>query len=210
MSKSTRSSVSTRITRALIGASSLCLVGVLSLTASAQDLNIDINKSQLLRLPAAASAIVVGNPLIADISVHSPETVFVVARGFGETNVIVLDEFGATMLEANIHVKFTRNASSKRVFHDQAGWRSYDCNPFCHAAPLLSDELPHKVEHLPQVQPIDNTATPIRSSQQTMPAGGRPTSFAPGQNPGSMNAQTQQGMDDYSSDADFTPQNGHR
>ena len=78
-----------------------------------QNYNVDLNKTNIIRLPRAASAVLIGNPDIADISVHSAKTLFIVGRGYGETNLIVLDRNGHEVLDTNITV--TNNLSSHNV-----------------------------------------------------------------------------------------------
>lgn len=135
----------------------------LSVTASATDYTVNLNKTRILHLPAAASAVVVGNPDIADISVHSSDTVFIIGRGYGVTNLIALDEFGQTILDANITVQPGMAASGIRLIKVGEGQESYNCTPSCAPAPTLGDS--------PQFQSNFNAnASPINNSQAS--AGG--------------------------------------
>ncbi|MBL4871247.1 MAG: pilus assembly protein N-terminal domain-containing protein [Robiginitomaculum sp.] len=98
-----------------------------------------MNKTQILHLPSAASTIIVGNPDIADISVHSPNTIFIIGRGYGQTNLIALDAQGQTILQANITVKSTNTRFGVRVINIGAGQESYHCAPNCLPTPILGD-----------------------------------------------------------------------
>jgi len=147
--------------RSIVGLASLCVTAFMPLTAHAQNYTVDINKTQIMHLPAPASAIVVGNTSIADVSVHSPNLLFIVGRGYGVTNVIVLDEFGQTIMEADIQVKNSHSNTGKRVMLVGQGWRSYECSPFCQPAPVLSDDPGFVAQFRGQGQPINNTGTPI-------------------------------------------------
>ena len=100
---------------------------------------VHMNKTQILHLPAAASTIVVGNPDIADISVHSPDTIFIIGRGYGQTNLIALDAQGQTIMQANITVKSTNTRLGVRVINIGAGQESYHCAPNCLPTPILGD-----------------------------------------------------------------------
>ena len=40
--------------------------------------SVDLNKTEIVRLPENAGAVVIGNPEIADVTVHSANTLFVV------------------------------------------------------------------------------------------------------------------------------------
>lgn len=99
---------------------------------------VDLNKTQILRLPTMAGAVVIGNPRIADVTVHSPTMLMVVGRGFGETNLIVLDREGRTMVDADIQVTSITSEHGVRLFN--AGAReSYSCTPYCQPSPVLGD-----------------------------------------------------------------------
>lgn len=156
------------IFRTAIAISCLCLSAILSMTAYGQSYSVEINKTEILQIPAPAAAVVVGNPAIADVSVHSPTMLFMVGRGYGVTNVIILDELGQTIMNADIHVKKNDSNSGKRVLLAGQGWKSYDCDPFCQPAPMLGDDPQFVAQFKGQGQTIDNTNSPITT-----------TSFAP-------------------------------
>ncbi len=129
------------ITGTFIG---LSLMASLPLTASATDFannnySVQMNRTQILRLPTAAATVVVGNPDIADISVHSADTLFIIGRGYGQTNIIALDALGQTILDANIIVNAPISASSLRIVNIGSGQKSYNCAPYCLPAPILGD-----------------------------------------------------------------------
>jgi len=129
-----------------------------------QKYTVDINKTQIMHLPAPASAIVVGNTAIADVSVHSSNLLFIVGRGYGVTNVIVLNDLGQTIMEADIQVKNGNSNTGKRIMMVGQGWRSYECSPFCQPAPVLSDNPGFVAQFRGQDQPINNANTPITSA----------------------------------------------
>lgn len=112
----------------------------LAVTAEAEDpiYQIDLNKTQILRLPADAGAIVVGNPSIADVTVHSANILMVVGRGFGETNLVILDKSGETMLDADLQVTSVTSSHGVRIFNGKSR-ESYTCVPFCQPSPVLGD-----------------------------------------------------------------------
>ena len=118
------------------------LTGLVFVTgqAFATEYTVALNKTQIMHLPSPASAIVVGNPEIADISVHSPDTLFIVGRGYGETNVIILDEFGQTVVEADIKVTEGISRNGVHLYKVGKGRETYTCSPqFCLQAPILGD-----------------------------------------------------------------------
>ena len=166
------------LTGRLIGLTGLCFATLVSQMSYADDYKVEINKTQIMRLPSPASAIVVGNPAIADVSVHSPTMLFVNGRGYGVTNVIILDELGNVMMDTNIQVSKSQSASGKRVLMAGRGWQSYACTPFCQPAPVLGDDPKFLGEFKGEDAGINNTGTPISPSPY-------PT---PGSNPGALSS----------------------
>ena len=101
--------------------------------------SVGLNKTEIVRLPVSASAILVGNPAVADVSIHSADTFFVIGRSYGETNIIILDKLGHTILDANIQVTNALPRNGIRVFYGGSQRETYNCTPNCTAAPVLGD-----------------------------------------------------------------------
>lgn len=100
---------------------------------------VELNKTEVVHLSAPASAVIIGNPNIADISIHSSRTIFVIGRSYGETNLTVLDTSGRTILDADIQVSNNVARNGVRVFFGGDGRETYHCSPYCAAAPVLGD-----------------------------------------------------------------------
>ena len=105
---------------------------------SHDNFSVELNKTKVLRLPQAASAVLVGNPDIADVSVHSADTLFLVGRGFGETNLIILDANGNEMMDANLTVVHTLPNHGIRLYNAKSR-ETYSCIPYCQPSPVLGD-----------------------------------------------------------------------
>jgi Flp pilus assembly secretin CpaC len=121
--------------RAAIAAASLAALA--ALPAGAADLTLEIDHAQAVRLSEPASAVIVGNPLIADVTPHDAGLFLVTGKSFGETNVIALDAEGQQIYEANIQVV---GASSNRLtLHRGLGRESYACFGSCERIPVPGD-----------------------------------------------------------------------
>lgn len=118
----------------------LAATTALNTPAAASDpiYRVDLNKTQILRLPASAGSVIVGNPSIADVTIHSPTMIFVVGRGYGETNLVILDRNGSTMVDADIQVTSITSTNGIRLFNG-GDRRSYSCSPYCQPSPVLGD-----------------------------------------------------------------------
>jgi len=100
--------------------------------------SVELNKTEVVYLPSNAGAIVIGNPDIADVSIHSSNTVFVVGRGYGETNLVILDASGHKIMDADIQVVNNLPAHGVRVYNGNSR-KTYSCAPYCQPAPVLGD-----------------------------------------------------------------------
>lgn len=118
------------------------LVLTAPISAQAQDAmySVQLNKTRIVHLPEPASAVVVGNSNVADVTVHSSETLFIVGRGYGDTNLIVMNSEGQTIMNADIHVTVSDAKNNIRIYNGSPTMRaSYNCSPYCQPAPILGD-----------------------------------------------------------------------
>lgn len=79
---------------------------VAPLAAQAQNgaLNVEIDRSARVQLSGAAASIIVGNPQIADVSLVDANTMFIVGKGYGVTEVVAVDGAGRTLFQREIVV----------------------------------------------------------------------------------------------------------
>src|SRR6201991_2965004 len=96
--------------RARFGLSSL-IAGLLlwpAVTMAAPDpdrIAVYVDQAKLVKLPAKVSTIVVGNPLIADVTLQSGGIVVVTGKGYGATNFIAMDRNGEVLVDRVIQVE---------------------------------------------------------------------------------------------------------
>lgn len=95
-----------RIPSFLIAASLFAVPLAAPLAANAQDgaLNVEIDRSARVQLRGAAASIIVGNPQIADVSLVDANTMFIVGKGYGVTEVVAVDGVGRTLFKREIVV----------------------------------------------------------------------------------------------------------
>ncbi|MEP7172102.1 MAG: type II and III secretion system protein family protein [Aestuariivirga sp.] len=65
---------------------------------------IGLNKSIVIRLPAEAQDVIVGNPEIVDAVVRSKNTAYLFARTIGQTNIFFFDKNGQQILNLDLEV----------------------------------------------------------------------------------------------------------
>lgn len=69
----------------------------------AEDLTLRGDQTFIMTLAEKPSTIIVGNPNIADVSMHA-NTLLFLAKGFGTTNVTLLDDRGKEIRDWQVHV----------------------------------------------------------------------------------------------------------
>jgi len=135
--------------------------------------SVELNKTEIVYLPQAAGAVVIGNPAIADVSIHSSDTIFVIGRGYGETNLLVLDGAGRTMMNADIQVTNTLPAHGVRLYNGSLR-QTYSCTPYCQPSPILGDGREFISENSGEGEPI-NSSTSIATPRNSFSAGPPPS-----------------------------------
>lgn len=118
--------------------------------------SVELNKTEIVRLSEPAAAVSIGNPKIADVSVHSADTIFVLGRGYGQTNLIVLNGSGETILDADIQVTAPVSTGNVRLYSGRDR-ETYSCAPNCLPSPVLGDSVDFVVTNTPETREISST-----------------------------------------------------
>jgi hypothetical protein len=106
--------------------------------AAETELIVKYDQSQILKLPRTAADIIIGNPTIADVSVQTGTMLVVTGKGFGITNMIVLDAEREVITEYRVLVI----RESGRVVNLQKGAKreTYNCAPQCNPSLVVGDD----------------------------------------------------------------------
>lgn len=76
-------------------------------------IRIGLNKSVVLRLPAEAKEVIVGNPSIVDAVVRTKNTAYLFAKATGQTNIFFFDAEGRQILALDLEVALDMTAVKK-------------------------------------------------------------------------------------------------
>ncbi len=95
-------------------------------------IDVVMNQAKIVKLARPADTIVIGNPAIADASVQDATTIVLTGRGFGVTNLVVLDQDGNPIVDEQVTVS-RDGASSVRVYR-RAAVQTLSCTPFCESS----------------------------------------------------------------------------
>lgn len=106
------------------------LAAMAAIPASAADgIEVVMNQAKIVKLTRAADTVVVGNPAIADASVQDAKTIVLTGKGFGVTNLVVLDQSGSPIVDQQIYVS-RQTDKSVRVYR-RSTVQTLSCTPYC-------------------------------------------------------------------------------
>jgi hypothetical protein len=104
---------------------------------AAQVLTVKLDQARIEKLPEKASTIVIGNPLIADVSIQQGGLMVLTGKGYGTTNMIALDRNGAVVSEHTILVQAPTEGLV--VVYRGTNRETFSCTPRCERAIVLGD-----------------------------------------------------------------------
>ena len=93
---------------------------------------VTMNQAKIVKLSRAADTVVIGNPAIADASVQDASTIVLTGKGFGVTNLVVLDSDGSPIIDEQVTV--VRQAASSVRIYRRAEVQTMSCTPYCESA----------------------------------------------------------------------------
>jgi hypothetical protein len=135
------SSLRTRV-RAVFGFRSLA-IGLLLWPAAAfaepssDTVAVNVDQAKLLRLPGRVATIIIGNPLIADVTLQPGGLVVVTGKGYGATNFIATDRSGQVLMDRMIQVEGP--AEQLVTVYRGIDRETYSCMPICQRRVTLGD-----------------------------------------------------------------------
>lgn len=92
-------------------------------TEIAPPINLVIGKSTILRLPAPAARISVGNPVVADINLINPREAYLLGKEIGSTNLIIWGRDGvATVIDVTVNIDVAAlQATMRQLLPEEPG-----------------------------------------------------------------------------------------
>jgi hypothetical protein len=115
----------------------LFLAAVASRSFADEPITVSIDQATILKLPERAATVVIGDPLIADMTLQPGGIAIVTGKGYGATNVVVMDRSGAVLMEKMVEVK---GPNDKVVMvYRGVSRQTYSCTPECSPRITLGD-----------------------------------------------------------------------
>lgn len=105
--------------------------------ADNEALTIPLDQATLVKMPERLATLVIGNPLVADVSVQTGGLLVVTGKGYGSTNLVALDKDGAVLLEKTVNVVAPRE--NLMTVYKGVDRETYSCAPNCQPRVTLGD-----------------------------------------------------------------------
>ena len=118
-------------------AMALFLTAAASAVRADEQIVVHLDEARVIKLPDRTATVVIGNPLIADISVQPGSLAVVTGKSYGATNIIIMDNSGAVLTEHNVEVQGPTDKIV--VVYRGINRATYSCTPECAARVTLAD-----------------------------------------------------------------------
>ncbi len=125
--------------------------------APAEPIVVLLDQAKMLQLPERATTVVVGNPLIADLSIQPGGLAVITGKGYGGTNFIVMDKTGVVLLEKIVEV--TGSNDKTVVVYRGIDRETHSCTPDCSRRLTLGDMPEYFDKTLAQIVTLNSQAT---------------------------------------------------
>ena len=123
--------------RPLLALAVLVLVWPLAAFAEPDAIAVNVDQAKLVKLPSRVATIVVGNPLIADVTLQTGGVIVVTGKGYGATNFIAMDRGGEILVDRVIQVEGPTDQLV--TVYRGVERETYSCMPICQRRATLGD-----------------------------------------------------------------------
>ena len=98
--------------------------------AFAEDIRVASDHSQVVKLNAPARSVIIGNPMIAEVTLVDERTVYVLGRMVGQTNLVAVDKAGNEILNQLVSVQMG-DQQIVTLHEGTTGPKTFSCAPKC-------------------------------------------------------------------------------
>lgn len=127
--------------RSLIAFAALLSAGA----ATAADIRVNTDQSTAVKLMQPAKTVIIGNPLIAEVTMVDERTVYVMGRLAGQTNLVAVDAGGNEIFNEKVSVR-VGDTQIVTLHKGNAGPRTFSCAPKCEWIMMPGDEAYSKLQ----------------------------------------------------------------
>jgi Flp pilus assembly secretin CpaC len=126
---------------------------------------VNVDQAKLVRLPGRVATIVIGNPLIADVTLQPGGLVVVTGKGYGATNFIAMDRSGQVLVDRTIEV--AGPTDQVVTIYRGVDRESYSCMPICQRRVTLGDGDTYFKSAMDQAGTLSGQAASSAASKPT-------------------------------------------
>jgi Flp pilus assembly secretin CpaC len=159
--------VVSRLRPGLVAFAAIMLSTAMAAAASGDDnvIAVNVDQAKIVRMPEKITTIVVGNPLIADVTMQAGGVIVVTGKGYGATNMIAMDKAGVVLLDRTIQVE----GPTDRLVTIYRGVEreSYSCMPVCQRRVTLGDNDGYFKSAMEQTGTLNVTAGTAAAQART-------------------------------------------
>jgi Flp pilus assembly secretin CpaC len=134
----------------------LCPAAAVAAEPWADSIVVNVDQAKLVKLPGRVSTIVVGNPLIADVTLQNGGVVVLTGKGYGATNFIAMDRNGEVLVDRQIQVEGPTDQLV--TVYRGVERESYSCMPICQRRVTLGDGDGYFKTSIDQAGALNSTA----------------------------------------------------
>jgi hypothetical protein len=118
---------------------------------------VHLDQARLMQLPDRAGTVIVGNPLIADVTVQAGGLTVITGKSYGVTNFIVTDRRGVVLMEKTVEVSGWGDKTV--VVYRGSDRETYSCTPMCSRRLTLGDAPEYFEKTIAEIVQLNNQAT---------------------------------------------------
>ena len=151
-----------RLIRLGLAVAAVLIAGnTVSAAPSSEPIAVQLDRARLIKMPERATTVVIGDPLIADVSLQPGGLAVITAKGYGATNMIILDHDGAVLAEHSLQV--TGPIDPTVVVFRGTSRETYSCAPECLPRITLGDDPDYFTKVIAETASRTGQATSIGS-----------------------------------------------
>jgi len=121
-----------------VALAALLLGPVAALADTSEPISVKVNMARILRISAPAATVIIGNPIVADVTIQDPQTLVLTGKSYGETNLIVLDSLGNPIADTTISV--VQGTADVMTVYLGTARTTLSCKPVCEPTITLGDD----------------------------------------------------------------------
>jgi Flp pilus assembly secretin CpaC len=108
------------------------------LADTSEPISVKVNMARILRISAPAATVIIGNPIVADVTIQDPQTLVLTGKSYGETNLIILDSLGNPIADTTISV--VQGEADLMTVYMGTARTTLSCKPTCQPTITLGDD----------------------------------------------------------------------